>query len=39
MIDEQKPPLFKTWKTWYVIVLAVLVVQVIFYTIITKIFS
>jgi len=39
MIDEQKPPLFKTWKTWYVIVLAVLIVQVIFYTIITKIFS
>ena len=38
MTDDQKPPLFKTWNTWYVIVLTVLVVQVIVYTIITNSF-
>jgi hypothetical protein len=39
MSDDQKPPLFKSWKSWYIIVLGVLVVQFILYVIITKAFS
>jgi hypothetical protein len=39
MSDDQKPPLFKSWKSWYIIVLGVLVVQFILYVIITKTFS
>lgn len=36
---EEKPPVFKTWRTWYWLVLAVMLAQVIFYFAITKSFS
>jgi hypothetical protein len=41
MVDktEDRPPLFKSWKGWYILVLGVLVVQVILYYWITRVFA
>lgn len=39
MSTGEKPPLFKTWSTWYTIVLGALVIQFIFYLFITMVFS
>jgi hypothetical protein len=39
MIDEHKPPLFKTWSSWYWIVLGVMLAQVLLFTWLTRIFS
>ncbi len=36
---EEKPPLFKTWRVWYYLVLGVMLAQVLIYFLITKIFS
>jgi hypothetical protein len=36
---EDKPPLFQSWRTWYKLVLAVLLIQVIVYFLITTSFS
>ncbi len=36
---EEKPPLFQSWKTWYKLVLAVMLIQVIAFSIITISFS
>jgi len=32
---EEKPPVFKNWTGWYLLVLGFLVVQVIFYLLIS----
>ncbi len=39
MNDTEKPPLFKSWTGWYVLILSVLVVQIILYQILTLAFS
>lgn len=39
MTESDKPPLFKSWTGWYVLVLAILVVQIIIYRLITLAFS
>jgi Mg2+ and Co2+ transporter CorA len=39
MIDDQKPPLFKNWSSWYWIVLTVMLVQVIVFLWLTNSFS
>ncbi|MEY4929408.1 MAG: hypothetical protein RI909_132 [Bacteroidota bacterium] len=39
MIDEQKPPLFKNWSSWYWIVLGVMLVQVVIFFWLTNLFS
>ena len=36
---EGKPPLFRSWKGWYVLVFLTMVVQVIVYLLITESFS
>jgi len=38
-MSEEKPPLFRSWKTWYKLVLGVMLFQVIVYFLITKYFS
>jgi len=35
---EEKPPVFKYWKGWYWLLMAVLAIQVIVYLIITQSF-
>jgi len=39
MTDEQKPPLFKNWSSWYWIVLGVMLAQVIIFSWLTHLFS
>lgn len=39
MSDPEKPPLFESWTGWYVLILAVLVVQIIIYRFLTMAFS
>ncbi len=36
---HDKPPFFKNWSGWYIAVLVILVVQIIFFQLITKYFS
>ncbi|MDX2046852.1 MAG: hypothetical protein SFU87_08695 [Chitinophagaceae bacterium] len=36
---NDKPPLFKSWKAWYIIVIAFLLLQVILFSLFTKNFS
>jgi hypothetical protein len=38
-MNEEKPPLFQSWETWYKLVLAVMLTQVVVYFLITKYFS
>ena len=38
-MSEEKPPLFQSWKTWYKLVLAAMLIQVTAYYLITKYFS
>jgi hypothetical protein len=38
-MSEDKPPLFQSWMTWYKLILAVMLIQVIAYFLITKSFS
>lgn len=38
-MNEEKPPLFQSWMTWYKVVLAVMFIQVILYFLMTKSFS
>lgn len=35
---EEKPPVFKSWKGWYWLVMAVLFVQILLYLFITQSF-
>lgn len=37
--ETEQVPLFKKWKTWYIVVMGVLVVQIIVYYLITQSFS
>lgn len=37
-LEEEKPPLFKTWGGWYTLVLFHLGALIIFFYVITKIF-
>jgi hypothetical protein len=39
MSEESKPPVFKKWSGWYWLVAAVLVFQIIVYTLITNSFK
>jgi len=39
MTDEQKPPLFKNWSSWYWIVLGVMLMQVILFSWLTRLFT
>lgn len=36
---EEKPPVFNSWRTWYWLVLAVMLAQVVIYFVITKSFA
>jgi hypothetical protein len=38
-MKEEKPPLFKTWRAWYYVVLGAMLIQVLFYFLITKAFA
>lgn len=38
-ISDEKPPVFKKWSAWYILVIVVLVLQIIFFTWFTKSFS
>lgn len=38
-MSEEKPPLFRSWRTWYKLVLGAMAFQVIAYYLITKYFS
>jgi hypothetical protein len=37
--DEEKVPLFPSWKWWYLLVLANLVLLILLFTLISRIFS
>ena len=37
--DEQKPPLFRSWTSWYVLVIAFLFVLIILFYLLTKTFA
>lgn len=39
MTEEEKPPLFKNWSSWYWVVLIVMLVQVLLFSWLTYIFS
>jgi Mg2+ and Co2+ transporter CorA len=39
MTDEQKPPLFKNWSTWYWIVMGVMILQVVLFSWLTQLFT
>ncbi|WP_336517531.1 hypothetical protein [Pollutibacter soli] len=36
---DEKPPLFKTWKGWYALVIGLLLLQIILFAQLTKLFS
>jgi len=38
-LDNNKPPLFKSWTAWYVLVILFLVVLIILFTLFTKTFA
>jgi hypothetical protein len=38
-IEEEKPPVFRKWSTWYWLLLGALVIQVIIYYLITVSYS
>jgi hypothetical protein len=35
----EKPPLFKTWKAWYILVISSLILFIMFAYVLTKIFE
>lgn len=39
MSESEKPPIFKTWTGWYILILSVMVAQIIVYRILTVAFS
>ncbi len=39
MIDEEKPPLFRTWRGWYLALIVALLAQIIFYYWLTRLFA
>lgn len=36
---NERPPLFKTWTAWYIVVAAALVLQIVLFIYFTKYFS
>lgn len=38
-LPDEKPPVFKTWNSWYWLVLGVMAIQVIFFALLTAAFS
>lgn len=36
---DEKPPMFKTWKGWYALVIGLIVLQIILFAQLTKLFS
>jgi hypothetical protein len=38
-MDDQKPPLFPRWRSWYTLVLTALVIQIVLYYWITVSFA
>ncbi len=38
-LPDEKPPFFKSWKTWYLLVIGFLVVLIILFYLFTKHFS
>jgi hypothetical protein len=38
-MSDQKPPIFKSWSSWYWLVLAVMAAQVLIFFLVTRIFS
>lgn len=36
---NQKPPVFKSWQSWYFVVLGALVLQILLYALLTNYFS
>jgi hypothetical protein len=39
MIDEDKPPLFKRWTSWYYLVIGFLIFQILLFAMFTKYFA
>jgi hypothetical protein len=39
MENPEKPPLFRSWKGWYFLVLAILLAEIVFFSLITKAFQ
>jgi Mg2+ and Co2+ transporter CorA len=37
--QEERPPLFKNWRTWYMLVIGCLVLLILFFYFLTKHFS
>lgn len=37
--EQEQPPVFKKWRGWYLLVMAVLVIQIIIYTLVTNSFQ
>jgi hypothetical protein len=38
-LHNDKPPVFRSWTAWYILVLGALLLQVVLYLVMTKIFS
>lgn len=36
---EERPPIFKTWNAWYALVISLIVLQIILFAQLTKLFS
>jgi hypothetical protein len=37
--DEERPPVFKSWKIWYRLVLGIFIIQVIIFYLISAVFK
>ncbi len=37
--NEDKPPLFKSWTSWYILVVGLLILQIILFAQLTKLYS
>ncbi len=39
MYNEEKPPLFKSWTSWYYLVIVFLILQIVLFAMFTKYFA
>jgi hypothetical protein len=37
--EDEKPPVFNSWKGWYTLILSVLAIQIILYFVLTRIYA
>ena len=37
--DDSKPPVFNSWQGWYTLVIGVLLIQIVLYYSLTRLFS